>query len=174
MAKTFSESYYGKAFEKKTVNKRGTAEQGENRAALDFSLEGMLLEPIDVADVQQVVDRCSLYFRRCSEEGLRPGVAAMCVWLGIPRQRWQGWCSGAEYRGSHYAVCNKINGIFEAQMEAYVQTGKINPVSGIFLMKNNYGYTDETPTPKDGKESAVEEVSMKEILQLAAGKKKKK
>ena len=28
-------------------------------------------------------------------------------------------------------------------MEDYMQNGKINPVSGIFLMKNNMGYTDQ-------------------------------
>ena len=30
-----------------------------------------------------------------------------------------------------------------AQMEDYMQNGKINPVSGIFLMKNNMGYQDK-------------------------------
>ena len=28
-------------------------------------------------------------------------------------------------------------------MTDYMQNGKINPVAGIFLMKNNFGYTDE-------------------------------
>jgi hypothetical protein len=28
-------------------------------------------------------------------------------------------------------------------MEDFMQNGKINPVSGIFLMKNNMGYTDQ-------------------------------
>ena len=28
-------------------------------------------------------------------------------------------------------------------MEDYMQNGKINPVSGIFLMKNNFGYADK-------------------------------
>lgn len=29
-------------------------------------------------------------------------------------------------------------------IEEYMQNGKINPVSGIFLMKNNFGYRDQT------------------------------
>lgn len=29
-------------------------------------------------------------------------------------------------------------------IEEYMQNGKINPVSGIFLMKNNFGYADKT------------------------------
>ena len=32
----------------------------------------------------------------------------------------------------------------ESLWENYMQNGKINPVSGIFLGKNNYGYQDKT------------------------------
>jgi hypothetical protein len=31
----------------------------------------------------------------------------------------------------------------EELWETYMQNGKINPVSGIFLAKNNYGYSDK-------------------------------
>ena len=34
--------------------------------------------------------------------------------------------------------------MIENLMENYMQNGKINPVSGIFLMKNNFGYQDKT------------------------------
>ena len=33
--------------------------------------------------------------------------------------------------------------LLDLQMTNYMQNGKINPVSGIFLMKNNLGYTDK-------------------------------
>ena len=33
--------------------------------------------------------------------------------------------------------------LLDAQMTDYMQNGKINPVSGIFLMKNNFGYADK-------------------------------
>ena len=29
-------------------------------------------------------------------------------------------------------------------MEEYIQNGKVNPVAGIFLAKNHFGYTNET------------------------------
>ena len=32
----------------------------------------------------------------------------------------------------------------ENQWETYMNSGKINPVSGIFLGKNNFGYQDKT------------------------------
>lgn len=169
MAKTFSESYYGKNFNKKSG--KLNVENGENREYLNFSLEGLNQPQIDVSDIEQVLERCSLYFSRCSEEGLRPGIASMCVWLGINRQRWLKWCNGAEFKHSHMAACQRINGIFDAQMESYMQNGKINPVSAIFIQKNNQGYTDVADKPTETKDSAIQERSMTEILKLASGKK---
>ena len=40
--------------------------------------------------------------------------------------------------------------------ENYMQNGKVNPVAGIFLGKNNYGYQDKTEyvlTPNAGQDS---------------------
>lgn len=165
MAKSYSEEHYGKIFGGKSKG-----DHGENRAYLDFAMEGVNLPEIDVSDPQQVLERCSLYFSRCSEEGLRPGIAAMCVWIGINRTRWQKWVSGEEFKTTHYALCNKINGIFDAQMEAYMQNGKINPVSGIFIMKNNYGYKDEQEHKVEAKDTSIQEMNMREILKLAAKK----
>ena len=38
---------------------------------------------------------------------------------------------------------NQLNAL-EQLWEYYMQNGKINPVSGIFLGKNNFGYVDKT------------------------------
>lgn len=170
MAKTFSESYYGKNFNKKSDKMKNG--NGENREYLNFSLEGLNLPQVDITDINEVVERCSMYFTRCAEEGLRPGIASMCVWLGINRARWQKWCNGAEFKTTHMAACQKINGIFDAQMESYMQNGKINPVSGIFLLKNNHNYVDTVEKPAETKESAIQERSMVEIMKLASGDKK--
>lgn len=52
----------------------------------------------------------------------------------------------------------------EQNWEDYMQNGKINPVAGIFLGKNNYGYQDKTEyviTPNQGEQ----EYSQAEIRQ---------
>lgn len=41
-------------------------------------------------------------------------------------------------------VLKKAYRIMEVLWEDYVQNGKINPVMGIFLGKNNFGYKDKT------------------------------
>ena len=41
-------------------------------------------------------------------------------------------------------IVKKYHTILTQLWEEYMQSGKINPVSGIFLGKNNYGYKDQT------------------------------
>lgn len=56
--------------------------------------------------------------------------------------------------------------ILNMQMENYMQNGKINPVAGIFLMKNNMGYQDKsemvlTPNNPLGDQANPEELQQK-------------
>ena len=169
--KDYSSDYYGKRFQKN--GSKALAEGGDNRDYLNFALEGLTQPPINISDIQEVTDRCSLYFQRCADEGLKPGIANMCVWLGISRAEWQKWCSGAKWKTTHQKVCNAINQVFDAQMESYMQNGKINPVSAIFLMKNNFGYVNDAEKPAETKDTTIQERSYEDILKLAMSNKKK-
>ena len=49
--------------------------------------------------------------------------------------------------------------------ETYMNSGKVNPVSGIFLGKNNYGYQDKTEyvlTPNQQNENEYDADSIRE------------
>ena len=53
--------------------------------------------------------------------------------------------------------------LLENLWETYMQNGKINPVSGIFLGKNNYGYRDKveyevTPNVKSSEDYSVDDI----------------
>lgn len=53
-----------------------------------------------------------------------------------------------------------------------MQTGKINPVSGIFLMKNNFGYADKqevvlTPNNPLGDQTTNEELEQRYLESVA-------
>ena len=61
--------------------------------------------------------------------------------------------------------------ILTSQMEDYMQNGKINPVAGIFLMKNNMGYQDKqevvlTPNNPLGDVDSNDKLEEKYIEQL--------
>ena len=56
------------------------------------------------------------------------------------------WANGVDSKTLPTESRNLIKKAYQnlnAQMENYMQNGKINPVAGIFLMKNNMGYQDK-------------------------------
>ena len=122
-------------------------EPGENTKYLNHSLAMMDWKKPDMKSVEAVRERLMNYFRLCADNDMKPSFAGMALAFGVDRTTMWKWCSGAgdikplapEIRNA----LKKGQQILNAQMEDYMQNGKINPVSGIFLMKNNMGYTDQ-------------------------------
>jgi hypothetical protein len=120
------------------------AEPGDNAKYLRHALKTMGLPPIDISDAKQVEDRINWYFVHCAEDDMKPTVNGMCNALGIHRDTILTWRKG-EYRAdSHQAIIVRAHRVLEELWEDYMQNGKINPVSGIFLGKNLFGgYSDK-------------------------------
>lgn len=94
------------------------------------------------ADVQQ---RIYDYFDWCIETDSKPSVAALATALGIDRRTLWEWEVGKIYAGTHRAELIKhAKSIMAAMMEEMMQTGKINPVVGIFFLKNHMSYKDQS------------------------------
>ena len=117
-------------------------EPGENSRFLRFALVSWDLPPIDISDPKQVKDRIQMYFQHCAENDRKPQIVGMCNWLGIARSTLNTWINGDVRSGTHMDVIKKAVGYIEEQWADYMQNGKINPASGIFLAKNWYGYKD--------------------------------
>ena len=126
---------------------------GDNARYLRFALDCYDLPPIDIADPVVVEERINWYFRHCTECDIKPGVAGLCGALGIDRQTFYQWTVGNVRESTHNHLAKRARYILEQLMEQYVMNGKINPVSGIFLMKNHFGYADKQEvvvSPKNG------------------------
>ena len=94
--------------------------------------------------------------------------------IGVTRQTFNRWCVGKERGQSHSIYIQRVRNIMEEMMEDYMLNGKINPVSGIFLMKNNFGYTDKsevvlTPNNPLGEEAIAPEELERKYLTNTAG-----
>lgn len=117
-------------------------EPGDNSRYLRYAMVSMELPPIDISDETQVAQRISDYFDFCSDNDRKPNMIGMSNWLGIDRGTVRTWMTG-EYRGStHSSVIKKAVNILEELWVDYMQNGKVNPASGIFLGKNMFGYKD--------------------------------
>jgi hypothetical protein len=127
-------------------------EPGDNAKYLSVGMQLFNLPPIDLKDTKQVEDRLNEYFRIHYEADLKPTVAGMGMALnGMDRRRlWEiktdnlkGGTSEYDLPTSTLDAIKKAYKYMEMLWENYMQNGKINPVSGIFLGKNNFGYQDK-------------------------------
>jgi hypothetical protein len=140
-------------------------ESGDNAKYLMVSLELANLPDIDLKDPEQVKERINKYFLIYAENDMKPTVAGLGLALnGMDKRRlWEikvgalkGGTTEWNLPTSVLELIQKAYKILENQWENYMQNGKINPVSGIFLGKNNFGYQDKTEyvlTPNTNQES---------------------
>ena len=117
-------------------------EPGDNSRYLRHALVSWNLPPIDISDPKQIEHRITEYFTYCLENDRKPNMIGMANWLGVDRTTVNSWKTG-EYRSStHSHVIKKAVDILEELWVDYMQNGKVNPASGIFLGKNMFGYKD--------------------------------
>ena len=124
-------------------------EDGDNSKYLAVSIKLMNLPDIDLKDTKQVIDRLNEYFQIHADNDMKPTVAGMGMALGLDRRRlWEIRTDVADRNQdlptSTRDSIKKAYKLMENLWENYMQNGKINPVSGIFLGKNNFGYQDKT------------------------------
>ena len=126
-------------------------EPGDNAKYIKNAMMLGALPKIDLTDPVAVEDRINEYFRIQFESDLKPTVSGMGLALGLSRQRL--W----EIKTGNYHTSKSLSELptlstesikkgyeyMEILWENYMQNGKINPVSGIFLGKNNFGYQDK-------------------------------
>lgn len=145
---------------------------GDMGKYMNNALEIFNLPPIDTDDAEAVGVRLGEYFTICGKNGMKPSVAGMAMALGISRITLWEWVTtgrkGAEVTNTlkrGYQLLNQV-------MEDYMQNGQINPVAGIFLMKNNFNYRDQqemvvTPNTPLGELRNTEDLRQKYLDSVA-------
>ena len=122
--------------------------EGDNNKYTTFALAIMQLPKIDFRDPEQLRNRVIEYFSLCAEHDMKPGVAAVGLAIGLDRRRLWEIRSGNKVSVSGIPqeckdIIHNVYDSLEVLWEGYMANGKINPVSGIFLAKNNFGYQDK-------------------------------
>ena len=129
-------------------------EPGDNTKFLMVQMELFNMPNIDLENVEEVQQRLSDYFALYEQADMKPTVAGMALCLnGMSRQTLRAIAKDLPTGGAGYKTAlppevatsiKKAYDLMENLWEAYMNSGKINPVSGIFLGKNNFGYQDKT------------------------------
>ena len=139
-------------------------EPGDNAKYIKNAMQISMLPKIDLKDSDAVVNRIQEFFQIQFENDLKPTVSGLGMALGLDRRRlWEIKTGNLKGGTSEYNLptltldsIKKAYEMMENLWENYMQNGKINPVSGIFLGKNNFGYQDKTEyvvTPKTDNDS---------------------
>lgn len=118
-------------------------EPGDNARYLRFARVSMNLPPIDISDPKQVENRINEYFDFCEQNDRKPNIKGVANWLGVSRDTVNSWKRGEYRTTTHSDLIKKAIDILEELWIDYMQNGKLNPVSGIFLGKALFGYQDK-------------------------------
>lgn len=129
-------------------------EKGDNAKIMSINIALFNMQDIDMTNAQAVTGRLGEYFALYEQADLKPTVAGMAIALnGMSRQTLTAIAHDRVTGSTGYksalppevtVVIKKAYKMMENMWETYMNSGKINPVSGIFLGKNNYGYQDKT------------------------------
>ena len=111
----------------------------------------------DLKEPKQIIRACDEYFSLCKQDNQKPTMSGLAMALGTNRRTLLKWYSG-ETRIYNREIIQQYFELLETFDELMFKDGKINPVGGLFLMKNNYGYTDKTEVKISDDDMSVDEI----------------
>lgn len=124
-----------------------------NERAIEFVLEYMSWPAVDLADAEAVRQRVRDYLALCAKYETKPLIAGLCVVLGSNRGEVFRWSHGERTSlgeklspESAEVIKNSLENLEVLWEFAMQNDGYRNPVTGIFLAKNNFGYKDTSET----------------------------
>lgn len=161
-------------------------EDGDNAKFTSMNLHFMNLPKIDLHDEKAVQDRLNEYFDFMIQNDMKPSVSGMAMALGLDRRRlWEiktGNTQGSGVLGGLSSLPQEVTDLvkkayqlLECLWEDYMLNGKINPMAGVFLGVNNYGYqdvkkVDVTPVlPDSNKDNDYDPDSIRERYLIGSG-----
>lgn len=150
-------------------------QEGDNSKFLKVQMALFNMPNIDMTDAEAVQRRLDEYFALYDSMDMKPTVAGMAVALNGHDRRWLwavthdapmgGRGNEPNLRPDVTLTIKKAYILLENLWETYMNSGKVNPVAGIFLGKNNYGYQDKTEyvlTPNQNQEQDYNADSIKQ------------
>ena len=105
------------------------------------------LPPIYVNNAEDLYNRAMEYFNICIEEGIKPTQEGLASAFKISTWTLGNWITGkTEKRKEVKEVLAWVHTTLQALTMQYTVEGQLNPITALFILKNNYGYTnDEKP-----------------------------
>lgn len=144
-----------KPISKKTPQDVDTLTKDEAKQFLKFAIKLKSLSKIKMEDAVAVKDRTAEYFKLCDSAGLRPTRSGYALALGCTTTKIDWIVNNKSMVDTKTAeIVKDAMQVLEMVWETCMIEGKINPVSGIFIAKNQFGYVDSKEVVVAPKEEA--------------------
>ena len=138
----------------------------DNSKFISHALHLAALPPCDMNNPEIVQERCMQYFEVCAEDGTKPSVAGLALALNTDRRRLWEIREGKVNKSKEVSdILKRCMQMLELQLVDYMQEGKVNPVVGIFMSKNHFGYKDQQDVVVAAQSALGDEKSAEEIRQ---------
>ena len=137
-------------------------EPGDMARMITDSINLSSMGPVDMHDPVQVEERVKQYLQYTIDHDMKPTVESMALAFNTNRiQLWR-WKEGVESSLPQRSkdALKRCYSIMNQLLSQTMADGKMNPVSAIFLLKNNHGYKDQTDvvvTPNNPYQATSEE-----------------
>lgn len=92
---------------------------------------------------QELRQRVDWYFDFCERSAIRPGIETMCMALHISRMTLLRWARGENCSPERQEIAASAKQFCIAYVEAATFSGRLNPASSCFVLKNWAGYKDQ-------------------------------
>ena len=127
-------------------NRKAHPKEGNNKKYLKGALELAKLPKCNLHDPEEVRTRTLAYFEMCMENDLKPSLSGLALSLGTDRIRlWEAREKKTVYDNDEVSeILRQAVRILDTLMNDYMQNGEIQQIAGIFLMRNNFGYRNDT------------------------------
>ena len=146
--------------------------ESQNRKFLEHALAVRQMGKVDLKDAYAVKERTEEYFQMCLEEDLKPTLSGYAASLGCTTAQLYDIRNDLSHVDTKEAeIIKGAYQLLEQLWEDYMLNGKVNPVSGIFMAKNQFSdmYRDSKEvivkhdnTPAESPE-AIKERYLKEV-----------
>lgn len=100
--------------------------------------------PTVTLDRENVGKRTLEYVKQCSADAVRPNLTGYALCLGTTPEELSEWINDKRLPDETRGALRKGISMIESCMISMMMDQKINPVASIFLLKNHFGYKDQS------------------------------
>lgn len=109
------------------------------------------MPPLKEWNAENIGNRTFEYLEKCKEDGVRPNLSGYSLSLGTTPDGLNEMICDKRLTDETRAAILKGVSMVESIMITMLTEQRINPVTGIFLLKNHFGYKDQSEITFKGK-----------------------